>query len=87
MMTDEPDGQSGQRAAILGKICLICVHMVDKVEYFPGDRRYLQGFLFLIEGQTALASVIAERMRDYDQCGKRITSRGMGTCFKKSETQ
>ena len=37
--TDEPDGQSGQRAAILGKICLICVCMVDKVEYFPGDRR------------------------------------------------
>lgn len=57
--------------------------MVDKVEYFPGDRRYLQGFLFLIEGQTVLASVIAERMRDHDQCGKRITSRGMGTCFKK----
>lgn len=57
--TDEPDGQSGQRAAILGKICLICVRTVDKVEYFPGDRRYLQGFLFLSEGQAALASVVA----------------------------
>lgn len=61
--TDEPDGQSGQRAAILGKICLICVRTVDKVEYFPGDRRYLQGVLFLSEGQAALASVVAEGAR------------------------
>ena len=61
--TDEPDSQSGQRAAILGKICLICVRTVDKVEYFPEDRRYLQGFLFLSEGQAALASVVAEGAR------------------------
>lgn len=47
------------RAAILGKICLICVCMVNKVEYFPGDRRYLQGVLFLNEGQAALASTDA----------------------------
>lgn len=59
---------------ILGDICQNAVMGTARHEREYGGRNYEQ------RGRDG-------RMRDYDQCEKRITSRGMGTYFEKSETQ